>query len=153
MICLLIIQVLKLTAVPIEVPFTVISNTDFTMASDSSSDESFHGFPPEVAPRGNANTDFSDIEVSSASSSSNSDTESLTDFDFIEPRWTKDSSKFTGVHCDAFNKPEGHNLHQNFDIKKATPMHYFQLYFTNEMFANIVQNTNKLHCSKLRKRN
>jgi len=117
-----------------------------------STDEDFDGFaathdprdPPEIA----AHMNISDFEVSDPSTDSSdneldANAEGPPDFDFVAPSWSCDPAEFTHVQCDVFRGQEGPKLPIGFDVSLATPLDYFALFFTDELFSRIVENTNK----------
>ena len=57
-----------------------------------------------------------------------------------DPEW---SQNFSDVHVRQFRGDGAANLPQDFDVNTATPLEYFQLFFTNNVLETIVENTNK----------
>ena len=56
-----------------------------------------------------------------------------------DPEW---SETFLPIHVNQFNQLTGSNLPQDFNMDTASPLEYFQLFFSNEVMEKIVQNTN-----------
>ena len=56
--------------------------------------------------------------------------------------WT---STFRKVYTNPFTHPSGPKLPAEFDVAKATPINYFRLFFTDEVFQKICTNTNLYH--------
>ena len=56
--------------------------------------------------------------------------------------WT---STFRKVYTKPFVHPSGPNLPAEFDVANATPMKYFSLFFTDDVFQKICTNTNLYH--------
>lgn len=113
------------------------------MASLYESDsENFDGFSDGDLPDTDAE---SDVEVSSVSSEgsgdegSNEDEDEDIDINTYKPEWTNKFESFTVPGCRALYGP---NLPADFDRNVATPLDYFQLYFTDALFSEIVTNTN-----------
>ena len=57
-----------------------------------------------------------------------------------DPEWTQD---FMDIHVKQFTGPVRTNLSPEFDTSIATPLDYFQLFFPDEVFQTICDNTNK----------
>ena len=64
-------------------------------------------------------------------------------FDILtrDPEWTE--SNYADIHVRQFNGPTGFNLPGDFDVEKATPIDYFQLFFSDQVLQTICDNTNK----------
>ena len=58
----------------------------------------------------------------------------------VDPEWTQD---FSDIHVNQFTGPVGPKLGPDFDTSIATPLDYFQLFFSDEVFQRICDNTNK----------
>ena len=58
----------------------------------------------------------------------------------IDPEWTQD---FSDIHVKQFTGPVGPNLGPDFDTSITTPLDYFQLFFSDEVFQQICDNTHK----------
>ena len=56
------------------------------------------------------------------------------------PEWTEDTLPF---HVDQFSRQTGPNLPQDFDVTTANANDYFSLYFTDQIFQMIADNTNR----------
>lgn len=56
--------------------------------------------------------------------------------------WTQN---FKPIFVANFSEPTGPNLPEYFDTSTATPVDYFQLFFTDEVFDRITNNTNLYH--------
>lgn len=56
------------------------------------------------------------------------------------PVWT---TNFQEVNVPYFTAPTGHKLPDDFALDEATPLDFFMLYFTNNLFADIVKYTNE----------
>ena len=56
------------------------------------------------------------------------------------PEWTQN---FSQIYVNQFTGPVGTNLGIEFDTSVATPLDYFQLYFSDQVFQRICDNTNK----------
>ena len=117
---------------------------------DSDSGSSFSGFESDDIESAEGNLeemysdgDFSDLEVSSASSNDSDDTYIFDPANENEvqcnPSWTKN---FQPVHVPPFVEPTGPSLPQDFDTVNATELDYFMLYFDDELFKTITDNTN-----------
>lgn len=63
-------------------------------------------------------------------------------FDLLncDPEWTEN---FNPIHVKQFNGPIGANLPPSFDCSTATPLDYFQLFMTPDIWEKIAENTNK----------
>lgn len=59
-----------------------------------------------------------------------------------DPEWTQN---FSQIHVNQFTGNLGTNFHPEFDTSVATPLDYFQLYFSDHVFEQICSNTNKFH--------
>ena len=57
-----------------------------------------------------------------------------------DPEWTQD---FLPIHVNQFIGPVGTEMGPEFDPAVATPLDYFQLYFSDNVFELICNNTNK----------
>ena len=57
-----------------------------------------------------------------------------------DPEWTQN---FSDIHVNQFTGPVGNKFPQNFDTSTATPLNYFQLFFSDDVFQRICDNTNK----------
>ena len=57
-----------------------------------------------------------------------------------DPEWTED---FQPIHVKQFHEPVGPNLPPDFDCSTATPLDYFQLFMTPDIWETIAENTNK----------
>ena len=57
-----------------------------------------------------------------------------------DPEWTQN---FLPIHVNQFTGPFGTELGPEFDPAVATPLDYFQLYFSDDVFEVICDNTNK----------
>ena len=58
----------------------------------------------------------------------------------MDPEWTQN---FSQIHVNQFTGPVGTNFPDNFDTTTASPLQYFQLFFSNDVFERICKNTNK----------
>ena len=58
----------------------------------------------------------------------------------IDSGWTQN---FSDIHVKQFTGPVGSNLGPDFDTSVTTPLDYFQLFFSDEVFQQICDNTNK----------
>ena len=58
----------------------------------------------------------------------------------VDPEWTQD---FSDIHVNQFTGPVGPNLGPDFDTSVTTLLDYFQLFFSDEVFQHICDNTNK----------
>ena len=57
-----------------------------------------------------------------------------------DPEWTQN---FSQIHVNQFTGPIGTNFPVNFDTTTASPLEYFQLFFSDDVFERICNNTNK----------
>ena len=57
-----------------------------------------------------------------------------------DPEWTQN---FSQIHVNQFTGPIGTNFPVNFDTTTASPLEYFQLFFSDDVFECICNNTNK----------
>ena len=57
-----------------------------------------------------------------------------------DPEWTQN---FSQIHVNQFTGPIGTNFPVNFDTTTASLLEYFQLFFSNDVFECICNNTNK----------
>ena len=57
-----------------------------------------------------------------------------------DPEWTQD---FSDIHVNQFTGPVGSLLGIDFDTSVASPLDYFQLFFSDNVFQKICDNTNK----------
>ena len=64
-------------------------------------------------------------------------------FDILngDPEWT--DSEFADIHVRHFIGPTGFNLPPYFDVEVASAIDYFQLFFSDDVFQTICDNTNK----------
>ena len=64
-------------------------------------------------------------------------------FDILtrDPEWTE--SNYADIHVRQFNGLTDFNLPGDFDPEKATPIDYFQLFFSDQVLQTICNNTNK----------
>ena len=64
-------------------------------------------------------------------------------FDILngDPEWT--DSEFVDIHVRHFIGPTGSNFPPHFDVEVASPIDYFQLFFSDDVFQTIYDNTNK----------
>ena len=107
---------------------TLVPIGDDQMDSDSDAES-----PPDDQPPRH-------IQPVNASSDEDSDLE-IKDPDDQPPDWTCDN--FRDFHVPPFKGPTpGPTLPPDFDVETATPLQYFQLFFTDELFAQLVDNTN-----------
>ena len=80
------------------------------------------------------------VQPVSASSDEDSDVE-IKDPDEQPPDWTCDN--FRDFHVPPFKGPApGPTLPPDFDVDTATPLQYFQLFFSDELFSQLVDDTN-----------
>ena len=80
------------------------------------------------------------VQPVSGSSDEESDLE-IKDPDEQPPDWTSDN--FRDFHVLPFKGPtSGQTLPSGFDVDTATPLQYFQLFFTDELFSQLVDDTN-----------
>ena len=66
-----------------------------------------------------------------------------------DPEW---SEMFLPIHVNQFTQPTGPNLPEDFNTYTASPLEYFQLFFSNEVIETIVQNSNQYVIVSDRKR-
>ena len=59
----------------------------------------------------------------------------------LDPEWTE--SNYADIHVRQFNGLTGFNLPADFDPEIATPIDYFQLFFSDQVLQTICDNTNK----------
>ena len=57
-----------------------------------------------------------------------------------DPEWTQ---QFSPIHVNQFTGLLGTNFPHDFDTSTASPIDYFQLYFSDDVFQHICDNTNK----------
>ena len=57
-----------------------------------------------------------------------------------DPEWTQN---FSQIHVNQFTGPLSTNFPPMFDTSIATPLDYFQLFFSDDVFSQICENTNK----------
>ena len=57
-----------------------------------------------------------------------------------DPEWTQN---FSQIHVNQFTGPIGTNFPVNFDTPTASSLEYFQLFFSDDVFKRICNNTNK----------
>ena len=82
----------------------------------------------------------SPLQPASEISDEDSDLE-IKDPDVQPPDWTCDN--FRDFHVPPFKGPTpGPTLPHDFDVHTATPLEYFQLFFTDELFSQLVDDTN-----------
>ena len=56
-----------------------------------------------------------------------------------DPEWTQN---YTDIHVKQFTGEKGYKLPPHFDVSTASPLDYFQLFFSDNVFETIVKNTN-----------
>ena len=56
-----------------------------------------------------------------------------------DPEWTQN---FTDIHVKQFTGQKGSKLPPDFDVSVATPLDYFQLFFSDNIFETICKNSN-----------
>ena len=119
----------------------------------SDSEEEFLGFDPSdigSAPLDehldNVSEDSSDIVLSDLDSSSDSDTEYIPPPQIRKlppPLWTRDHALFEPVEVPAFDEDtQGPNLPGYIDPWISTPVDYFKMFFSDELFEEISAHTN-----------
>ena len=67
-----------------------------------------------------------------------------------DPEWTQN---FTDIHVKQFTGQKGSKLPPDFDVSVATPLDYFQLFFSDNIFETICKNSNNFkifHCQQKR---
>lgn len=86
--------------------------------------------------------DESDIDVSDADSDELNDEAGIPEGDLekYKPIWT---DNLTEIYVAPFNQPQGMRLPRNFDTATSTPIDYFKLFWKDELFSEIEENTNK----------
>lgn len=60
-----------------------------------------------------------------------------------EAEWNRHVDQFEQIHVKQFNQPTGAKLPDDFDTNTASPIDYFNLFFTEDVLARICNNTNK----------
>lgn len=112
------------------------------MNSDSDSD--FDGFSDAGEESFNIGAENSDIDVSDPSSDDNSsDSSDEADFtDFQEPVWSSNKNEFLTPNIDAFIETSGPSLPAHLDVYNASPLDYFFLFVSDEVFQDLATHTN-----------
>ena len=67
-----------------------------------------------------------------------------------DPEWTQN---FSDIHVNQFTGPVGNKLGSDFDTSLASPLDYFQLYFSDNVFQPICDNTNKFREFRVQQKN
>ena len=67
-----------------------------------------------------------------------------------DPEWTQNLSD---IHVNQFTGPVGNKLGSDFDTSLASPLDYFQLYLSDNVFQQICNNTNKFKEFRVQQKN
>ena len=112
-------------------------SSDSYNSDNSGNDNDMHEVPDPI--QNNDNTDDLCVDIDNLAYMYDKNGDEMFDILQKDPEWLE---TFLPIYVNQFTQPTGPNLPEDFNTDTASPLEYFQLFFSNEVMETIVQSTN-----------